>query len=81
MASEAKPQLQTRRYVVRGRVQGVGFRWFVEREAQKFDESSSVLSKEMITMSKRIYWLTWLIALLTVAILILTAWMGLSSIK
>jgi acylphosphatase len=23
----------TRRYVVRGRVQGVGFRWFVEREA------------------------------------------------
>src|ERR1700681_3400078 len=23
-----------RRYVVRGRVQGVGFRWFVEREAQ-----------------------------------------------
>ncbi len=25
---------QTKRYVVRGRVQGVGFRWFVEREAQ-----------------------------------------------
>jgi acylphosphatase len=25
---------QTRRYVVRGRVQGVGFRWFVEREAR-----------------------------------------------
>jgi acylphosphatase len=25
----------TRRYVVRGRVQGVGFRWFVESEAQK----------------------------------------------
>ena len=24
---------QTRRFVVRGRVQGVGFRWFVEREA------------------------------------------------
>jgi acylphosphatase len=23
-----------RRYVVKGRVQGVGFRWFVEREAQ-----------------------------------------------
>jgi acylphosphatase len=23
-----------RRYVVRGRVQGVGFRWFVQREAQ-----------------------------------------------
>lgn len=25
--------IQARRYVVRGRVQGVGFRWFVEREA------------------------------------------------
>ncbi len=25
---------QARRFVVRGRVQGVGFRWFVEREAQ-----------------------------------------------
>jgi acylphosphatase len=24
---------QARRYLVRGRVQGVGFRWFVEREA------------------------------------------------
>ena len=24
----------TRRYLVRGRVQGVGFRWFVEREAR-----------------------------------------------
>lgn len=27
------PELETRRYVVSGRVQGVGFRWFVEREA------------------------------------------------
>jgi acylphosphatase len=26
-------ELQGRRFVVRGRVQGVGFRWFVEREA------------------------------------------------
>jgi len=25
--------LQTRRYLICGRVQGVGFRWFVEREA------------------------------------------------
>jgi acylphosphatase len=25
--------IQTRRFLVRGRVQGVGFRWFVEREA------------------------------------------------
>jgi acylphosphatase len=25
--------VETRRYVVSGRVQGVGFRWFVEREA------------------------------------------------
>src|SRR5512144_68237 len=27
------PREECRRYVVRGRVQGVGFRWFVEREA------------------------------------------------
>ena len=33
MSSENKSSLQTRRYMVRGRVQGVGFRWFVEREA------------------------------------------------
>ena len=25
--------METRRYVISGRVQGVGFRWFVEREA------------------------------------------------
>jgi len=28
------PEIQTRKYVVRGRVQGVGFRWYVEREAR-----------------------------------------------
>ena len=32
MASTEKSTL-ARRYLVRGRVQGVGFRWFVEREA------------------------------------------------
>ena len=26
-------QIEAKRYLVRGRVQGVGFRWFVEREA------------------------------------------------
>lgn len=26
-------EIEARRFVVRGRVQGVGFRWFVEREA------------------------------------------------
>jgi acylphosphatase len=26
-------KIQARRFLVRGRVQGVGFRWFVEREA------------------------------------------------
>ena len=30
----APAQLETRRYLIRGRVQGVGFRFFVEREAQ-----------------------------------------------
>lgn len=28
--------MEARRYIVRGRVQGVGFRWFVEREAHTF---------------------------------------------
>jgi acylphosphatase len=32
MATSQKP-VEAKRYVVRGRVQGVGFRWFVEREA------------------------------------------------
>ena len=32
MTSTEKP-LEARRFFVRGRVQGVGFRWFVEREA------------------------------------------------
>jgi acylphosphatase len=32
MTSTEKP-IEARRFVVRGRVQGVGFRWFVEREA------------------------------------------------
>ena len=27
------PIVKARRFIVRGRVQGVGFRWFVEREA------------------------------------------------
>jgi len=27
--------MPARRYIVRGRVQGVGFRWFVEREARE----------------------------------------------
>jgi len=31
--SAAEKSVEARRCVVRGRVQGVGFRWFVEREA------------------------------------------------
>jgi acylphosphatase len=33
MAAGEKKATEARRFVVRGRVQGVGFRWFVEREA------------------------------------------------
>ena len=33
MVSSAQSSVQARRFIVRGRVQGVGFRWFVEREA------------------------------------------------
>jgi acylphosphatase len=32
-STENKSSVQARRFLVRGRVQGVGFRWFVEREA------------------------------------------------
>jgi len=35
-ATQPKSDLHARRYVVRGRVQGVGFRFFVEREAHMF---------------------------------------------
>ena len=31
--TSAEKAIEARRFVVRGRVQGVGFRWFVEREA------------------------------------------------
>jgi acylphosphatase len=31
--STAEKAIEARRFLVRGRVQGVGFRWFVEREA------------------------------------------------
>ena len=33
MSSGDQSAPQARRFIVRGRVQGVGFRWFVEREA------------------------------------------------
>jgi acylphosphatase len=32
--TSTEKSIQARRFLVRGRVQGVGFRWFVEREAQ-----------------------------------------------
>src|ERR1700675_4174167 len=31
--TSAEKSVEARRFLVRGRVQGVGFRWFVEREA------------------------------------------------
>jgi acylphosphatase len=33
LKTEDQSAIQARRFLVRGRVQGVGFRWFVEREA------------------------------------------------
>ena len=38
--------LETRRYVVSGRVQGVGFRWFVEREAAQLGITGWVRNSE-----------------------------------
>lgn len=40
------PDLETRRYVVTGRVQGVGFRWFVEREAAHLGIKGWVRNRE-----------------------------------
>ena len=37
---------ETRRYVVSGRVQGVGFRWFVEREAATLGIAGWVRNRE-----------------------------------
>ena len=34
MSTSSEKKVLARRYLVRGRVQGVGFRWFVEREAR-----------------------------------------------
>ncbi len=66
MRADEKPAMQTRRFVVCGRVQGVGFRWFVEREAQmlgvfgwvrnNFDGSVEVLatgSRDQLTELRR----------------------------
>jgi acylphosphatase len=43
---ELAPKLETRRYVVTGRVQGVGFRWFVEREAATLGVTGWVRNRE-----------------------------------
>lgn len=39
-------KIETRRYVVSGRVQGVGFRWFVEREARTLGLAGWVRNKQ-----------------------------------
>jgi acylphosphatase len=49
---------QARRYTVRGRVQGVGFRWFVEAEAHKLGiagwvRNTSDGSVELLAMGTR----------------------------
>ena len=42
MTRSDEPATQARRFIVRGRVQGVGFRWFVEREAHMLGIGGSV---------------------------------------
>lgn len=55
---EKDASAQARRFVVRGRVQGVGFRWFVEREAHMLGVSGWVRnnadgSVEVLAMGTR----------------------------
>ena len=38
--------LETRRFLITGRVQGVGFRWFVEREAAQLNITGWVRNRE-----------------------------------
>ncbi|HEY4900231.1 MAG TPA: acylphosphatase [Terriglobales bacterium] len=40
------PDTETRRFIVIGRVQGVGFRWFVEREAAQLNITGWVRNRE-----------------------------------
>ena len=56
MSTETR--LLARRFLVRGRVQGVGFRWFVEREAHQLDIKGWVRNKadgtvEVLAMGSR----------------------------
>ena len=43
-------QLTAKRFIVRGRVQGVGFRWFVEREAKQLGLGGWVRNNEDSTV-------------------------------
>src|ERR1017187_6760882 len=57
MTSTEKP-VEARRFVVRGRVQGVGLRWFVEREAHILGiagwvRNNSDASVEILAMGTR----------------------------
>ena len=42
--------MQAKKYVIRGRVQGVGFRWYVEREARSIGLAGWVRNNEDSTV-------------------------------
>ena len=47
----------TKRFIVRGRVQGVGFRWFVEREARQLSMNGEEICEIFMALDTQRKWI------------------------